>query len=213
MNTDARKPLHLSKRELFLLGLFLLILSITLLNHFYLPILQEYRSSKNFYQQTLTASQSGLDQAQKEQLSLEIEQLQQALANSACSPGAFFSIAAFLQFMDDTAKASGVVIQLIELSDPKALDPAQTSREVNFRLETKGSYTETMQFLKCWYAYKCLILSDSWGIYESEAETEKDHLLHFESDGKILIDRGGLSDADAKNVFSGLSNRDPFAQR
>ncbi|MCE5196469.1 MAG: hypothetical protein LLG09_05000 [Negativicutes bacterium] len=214
MSTNPLKPLLLSRRERSLLGLFFLLLCLILLEHFYLPILDEYRVCRDLYQKALTAAESGLDQEQAaEPLNSEIKQLREALSRSELWTDTAFSGAAFLQFFSDQAEESGVVIRLIELSDPAASDSGQAKPEIAFHLEIVGSYGQTMRFLRRWYAYDRLIISDSWSISQSETGAEKEPLLQFESEGKILLDQGGLADADTEAFFSELSKPNPFAQR
>ena len=219
MKTNGRKFDNLSKRELSLIALFLIVLCVTLLNLVYLPILQDYRSSKLFYQQTLDRIGSTDGGEQMEQLNQEITQLQQRLAPPAGALAAFSS-AEFLRLLDTAAEQSGVLIQLIELgeqtsadADQIAAEAGQIANELSFHLEASGSYPQTLQFLQRWYCFDRLILSDTWSIDQPEADPTKENLLRFETSGKILIDQGGLSDADAENLFSESPNRDPFVNR
>ena len=220
MKTNGRKFDNLSKRELSLIALFLIVLCVTLLNLVYLPILQDYRSSKLFYQQTLDRIGSTDGGEQMEQLNQEITQLQQRLATPPAGALAAFSSAEFLRLLDAAAEQSGVLIQLIELgeqtstdADQIAAEAGQIDNEVSFRLEASGNYPQTLQFLQHWYCFDRLILSDTWSIDQPEADPTKENLLRFETSGKILIDQGGLSDADAEDLFSESPNRDPFVNR
>lgn len=219
MKTNGRKFDNLSKRELSLIALFLIILCVTLLDLVYLPILQDYRSSKLFYQQTRDRIESTNGGEQMEQLNQEITQLQQRLAPPAGALAAVSS-AEFLRLLDAAAEESGVLIQLIELgeqtsaeADQIAAEAGQIDNEVSFRLEASGNYPQTLQFLQRWYCFDRLILSDTWSIDQPEADPTKENLLRFETSGKILIDQGGLSDADAEDLFSESPNRDPFVNR
>ena len=220
MKTNGRKFDNLSKRELSLIALFLIILCVTLLDLVYLPILQDYRSSKLFYQQTRDRIESTNGGEQMEQLNQEITQLQQRLATPPAGALAAFSSAEFLRLLDAAAEQSGVLIQLIELgeqtstdADQIAAEAGQIDNEVSFRLEASGNYPQTLQFLQRWYCFDRLILSDTWSIDQPEADPTKENLLRFETSGKILIDQGGLSDADAEDLFSESPNRDPFVNR
>ncbi|HZW49328.1 MAG TPA: hypothetical protein VFF80_04245 [Bacillota bacterium] len=213
MKTNDRKIDNLSKRELSLIALFLIVLCVTLLDLVYLPILQDYRSSKLFYQQTLDRIGSTDGGEQIEQLNQEITQLQQRLATPPASALAAFSSAEFLRLLDTAAEQSGVLIQLIELGEQNPAETVRATSEAAFRLEASGSYSQIFRFLQCWYCFDRLILSDTWSIDQPEADPTKENLLRFETSGKILIDQGGLSNAEAEELLSESPNRNPFAQR